>query len=133
MLPEAAHVEVLAPHMDAAGVACRGLARALLSSSLVAAREEGYTSASLGVDTDSPTGDSSSSPMVNSRMMPTSTNAIGQIQAAMRLPRSSSRSSSQRAQRKQRALHQPRRQRRQADGGHVAGALNRKLVQPFGT
>jgi mycothiol synthase len=34
----------------------RGLARALLSSSLVAAREEGYTSASLGVDTDSPTG-----------------------------------------------------------------------------
>ena len=34
----------------------RGLARALLSSSLIAAREAGYTSASLGVDTDSPTG-----------------------------------------------------------------------------
>lgn len=34
----------------------RGLARALLSHSLVAAREAGYTSASLGVDTDSPTG-----------------------------------------------------------------------------
>ena len=34
----------------------RGLARALLASSLVGAREEGYTSASLGVDTDSPTG-----------------------------------------------------------------------------
>lgn len=34
----------------------RGLARSLLSSSLVAAREAGYTSASLGVDTDSPTG-----------------------------------------------------------------------------
>ena len=34
----------------------RGLARALLASSLVAAREAGYTSASLGVDTDSPTG-----------------------------------------------------------------------------
>lgn len=34
----------------------RGLARALLARSLVAAREAGYTSASLGVDTDSPTG-----------------------------------------------------------------------------
>jgi len=34
----------------------RGLARALLSGSLVAAREAGYTSASLGVDTDSLTG-----------------------------------------------------------------------------
>jgi mycothiol synthase len=34
----------------------RGLARALLTSSLIAAREAGYTSASLGVDTDSPTG-----------------------------------------------------------------------------
>lgn len=34
----------------------RGLARALLASSLVAARDAGYTSASLGVDTDSPTG-----------------------------------------------------------------------------
>ena len=34
----------------------RGLARALLASSLVAAREAGYTSASLGVDTNSPTG-----------------------------------------------------------------------------
>ena len=34
----------------------RGLARALLASSLVAAREAGYTSASLGVDADSPTG-----------------------------------------------------------------------------
>jgi mycothiol synthase len=34
----------------------RGLARALVASSLVGAREEGYTSASLGVDTDSPTG-----------------------------------------------------------------------------
>ena len=34
----------------------RGLARALLTSSLLAAREAGYTSASLGVDTDSPTG-----------------------------------------------------------------------------
>ncbi|HEY6608564.1 MAG TPA: GNAT family N-acetyltransferase [Candidatus Limnocylindria bacterium] len=34
----------------------RGLARALLSSSLVAAREEGFTSASLGVDSTSPTG-----------------------------------------------------------------------------
>jgi mycothiol synthase len=34
----------------------RGLARALLASSLVGAREEGYTSASLGVDADSPTG-----------------------------------------------------------------------------
>jgi mycothiol synthase len=34
----------------------RGLARALLASSLVAAREGGYTSASLGVDTNSPTG-----------------------------------------------------------------------------
>ena len=34
----------------------RGLARALLASSLVAAREAGFTSASLGVDTDSPTG-----------------------------------------------------------------------------
>jgi mycothiol synthase len=34
----------------------RGLARALLSASLVGAREAGFTSASLGVDTDSPTG-----------------------------------------------------------------------------
>jgi ribosomal protein S18 acetylase RimI-like enzyme len=34
----------------------RGLARALLASALVAAREAGFTSASLGVDTDSPTG-----------------------------------------------------------------------------
>jgi mycothiol synthase len=34
----------------------RGLARALLAGSLVDAREAGYTSASLGVDTDSPTG-----------------------------------------------------------------------------
>jgi mycothiol synthase len=34
----------------------RGLARALLASSLVGAREAGFTSASLGVDTDSPTG-----------------------------------------------------------------------------
>lgn len=34
----------------------RGLARALLSASLVAAREAGHTSASLGVDADSPTG-----------------------------------------------------------------------------
>lgn len=34
----------------------RGLARALLASSLVAAREAGFTSASLGVDSDSPTG-----------------------------------------------------------------------------
>jgi ribosomal protein S18 acetylase RimI-like enzyme len=34
----------------------RGLARALLAGSLVAAREEGFTSASLDVDTDSPTG-----------------------------------------------------------------------------
>ena len=34
----------------------RGLARALLASSLVGAREDGYTSASLGVDSDSPTG-----------------------------------------------------------------------------
>ena len=34
----------------------RGLARALLASSLVAARDAGYTSASLGVDTNSPTG-----------------------------------------------------------------------------
>jgi len=34
----------------------RGLARSLLSSSLVGAREVGFTSASLGVDTDSPTG-----------------------------------------------------------------------------
>lgn len=34
----------------------RGLARALLASSLAAAREAGFTSASLGVDTDSPTG-----------------------------------------------------------------------------
>jgi mycothiol synthase len=34
----------------------RGLARALLALSLVAAREAGFTSASLGVDTDSPTG-----------------------------------------------------------------------------
>lgn len=34
----------------------RGLARALLAGSLVGAREAGYTSASLGVDTDSPTG-----------------------------------------------------------------------------
>ncbi|MDQ3149212.1 MAG: GNAT family N-acetyltransferase, partial [Chloroflexota bacterium] len=33
----------------------RGLARSLLSSSLVAARAAGFTSASLGVDTDSPT------------------------------------------------------------------------------
>jgi mycothiol synthase len=34
----------------------RGLARALLAASLVASREAGFTSASLGVDTDSPTG-----------------------------------------------------------------------------
>jgi mycothiol synthase len=34
----------------------RGLARALLASSLAAARQAGFTSASLGVDTDSPTG-----------------------------------------------------------------------------
>ena len=34
----------------------RGLARALLSPSLVAAREAGFTSASLGVDATSPTG-----------------------------------------------------------------------------
>ena len=34
----------------------RGLARAILASSLVAAREAGFTSASLGVDTNSPTG-----------------------------------------------------------------------------
>lgn len=34
----------------------RGLARALLASSLVGARETGFTSASLGVDTASPTG-----------------------------------------------------------------------------
>jgi mycothiol synthase len=34
----------------------RGLARALLAGSLAAAREAGFTSASLGVDTDSPTG-----------------------------------------------------------------------------
>ncbi len=34
----------------------RGLARALLASSLVAARAAGFTSAGLGVDTDSPTG-----------------------------------------------------------------------------
>ena len=34
----------------------RGLARALLARSLVAARGAGFTSASLGVDTDSPTG-----------------------------------------------------------------------------
>lgn len=34
----------------------RGLARALLASSLLGAREAGYTSASLGVDADSPTG-----------------------------------------------------------------------------
>ena len=34
----------------------RGLARALLAGSLIAAREAGFTSASLGVDTDSPTG-----------------------------------------------------------------------------
>lgn len=34
----------------------RGLARALMTSSLVAAREAGFTSGSLGVDTDSPTG-----------------------------------------------------------------------------
>ena len=34
----------------------RGLARALLAGSLVGARDQGYTSASLGVDTDSPTG-----------------------------------------------------------------------------
>jgi mycothiol synthase len=34
----------------------RGLARGLLAGSLVAARHAGFTSASLGVDTDSPTG-----------------------------------------------------------------------------
>jgi len=34
----------------------RGLARALLASSLTAAREAGYTGAGLGVDSDSPTG-----------------------------------------------------------------------------
>ena len=34
----------------------RGLARALLAGSLVGARDAGFTSASLGVDTDSPTG-----------------------------------------------------------------------------
>ena len=34
----------------------RGLARALLASSLAGARDAGFTSASLGVDTDSPTG-----------------------------------------------------------------------------
>ncbi len=34
----------------------RGLARALMASGLLAARDEGFTSASLGVDTDSPTG-----------------------------------------------------------------------------
>jgi mycothiol synthase len=34
----------------------RGLAKALLASSLVASREAGYSGASLGVDTDSPTG-----------------------------------------------------------------------------
>jgi len=34
----------------------RGLARALLAGSLAAAREAGYTSATLGVDSDSPTG-----------------------------------------------------------------------------
>jgi ribosomal protein S18 acetylase RimI-like enzyme len=34
----------------------RGLARALLASSLVGARADGFTSASLGVDTESPTG-----------------------------------------------------------------------------
>ncbi len=34
----------------------RGLARALLASSMVAAREAGHTGASLGVDSDSPTG-----------------------------------------------------------------------------
>lgn len=34
----------------------RGLARALLARSLVAAREAGFSSASLGVDSDSPTG-----------------------------------------------------------------------------
>jgi len=34
----------------------RGLARALLAGSLLAARRAGYTSASLGVDTNSPTG-----------------------------------------------------------------------------
>ena len=34
----------------------RGLARALLASSLAGAREAGFTSAALGVDTDSPTG-----------------------------------------------------------------------------
>lgn len=34
----------------------RGLARALLASSLVAARDAGHTGASLGVDSDSPTG-----------------------------------------------------------------------------
>ena len=34
----------------------RGLARALLASSLVGARAAGFTSANLGVDSDSPTG-----------------------------------------------------------------------------
>jgi mycothiol synthase len=34
----------------------RGVARALLTSSLVGAREAGFTSANLGVDSDSPTG-----------------------------------------------------------------------------
>lgn len=34
----------------------RGLARALLASSLVGARDAGFTAASLGVDADSPTG-----------------------------------------------------------------------------
>jgi ribosomal protein S18 acetylase RimI-like enzyme len=34
----------------------RGLARALLASSLVAARQAGHTGAALGVDSDSPTG-----------------------------------------------------------------------------
>jgi mycothiol synthase len=34
----------------------RGLARALLAGSIVESREDGFTSASLGVDTDSPTG-----------------------------------------------------------------------------
>lgn len=34
----------------------RGLARSLLASSLASAREAGFTSAGLGVDTDSPTG-----------------------------------------------------------------------------
>ncbi|MEO6577341.1 MAG: GNAT family N-acetyltransferase, partial [Candidatus Limnocylindria bacterium] len=34
----------------------RGLARALMADALIAARAEGFTSASLGVDTHSPTG-----------------------------------------------------------------------------